>query len=220
MRGAGKGYVGLPMEGPIARWYAKNTAQSAAAFQSDARRVAALLAPHARVLEVAPGPGYFAIELARLGDFEITGLDISRTFVEMAARNASAAGVRAEFRLGNASEMEFEDNRFDFIFCRAAFKNFSEPLRALEEMYRVLKPQGRVLIVDLRRDASLEAIREGVAEMHLGAFSAWLTRQIFRYSLLRRAHTKAEFADFLNHAPFSSFEIKTEGIGMDVWLGK
>jgi hypothetical protein len=55
------------MEGLIAKWYAKNTAKSINDFRSDARRVAALLAPNARVLEVAPGPGYFAIELARLG---------------------------------------------------------------------------------------------------------------------------------------------------------
>lgn len=36
----------------------------------------------AAVLEVAPGPGYFAVELAKLGRFHVTGLDVSRTFVE------------------------------------------------------------------------------------------------------------------------------------------
>ena len=58
------------------------------------------------VLEVAPGPGFFAIELAKLGDFQITGLDISRTLVEIASENARAAGVRGRFspgqRLGDA----------------------------------------------------------------------------------------------------------------------
>jgi ubiquinone/menaquinone biosynthesis C-methylase UbiE len=220
MSTADKGYKGAAMEGLIAKWYARNTAKSTPAFQADAQRVGDLLAPSAQVLEVAPGPGYFVIELAKLGDFQITGLDISKTFVEIATQNATQAGVHAAFRLGSASHMPFDDNQFDFIFCRAAFKNFSQPLGALQEMYRVLKPRGRVLIVDLRRDASLESIRQGVADMHLGAFNAWLTRLIFRYSLLRRAYTKAEFADFLHHAQFSSFEIKTDGIGMDVWLGK
>src|SRR5712671_3791149 len=61
-----KAYKGVGMEGLTAKWYAKNTAKSMNDFRSDARRVAALLAPGAKVLEVAPGPGYFAIELAWL----------------------------------------------------------------------------------------------------------------------------------------------------------
>ena len=106
------------------------------------------------VLEVAPGPGYFCIELAKLGDYSITGLDISHTFVEIASKKAAEAGVHVDFRQGNASSMPFADNTFDFLLCRAAFKNFGQPVRALQEMCRVLKPGGRGLIIDLRKDAS------------------------------------------------------------------
>ena len=62
-----KAYKGAGMEGLVANWYAKNTARSMNDFRADARRVAALLQPNDKVLEVAPGPGYFAIELAKLG---------------------------------------------------------------------------------------------------------------------------------------------------------
>lgn len=54
-------------------------------FRRQARTAAEHLSSGCNVLEVAPGPGFFAIELAKLGDFKITGLDISRTFVEMGA---------------------------------------------------------------------------------------------------------------------------------------
>ncbi len=64
-----------------------------------------------------------------------------------------------DFRRGNASSMPLDAEAFDFVFCRAAFKNFSEPVRALQEMYRVLKPGGQALIIDLRRDASRKSIR-------------------------------------------------------------
>jgi len=67
------------------------------------------------VLEVAPGPGFFAIELAKLGDFKITGLDLSRTFVEIAMENAGNAGAKIDFRLGNSSAMPFASESFDFI---------------------------------------------------------------------------------------------------------
>jgi ubiquinone/menaquinone biosynthesis C-methylase UbiE len=189
-------------------------------FRADARRVAALLASGAKVLEVAPGPGYFAIELAKLGHYLITGLDISRTLVEIARKNAAQAGVRAEFRRGSASNMPFESDQFDFLFCRAAFKNFSEPVRALQEMQRVLKPGGRALIIDLRRDASLEAINEAVSRMNLGIFSQVFTRLTFRFMLLKRAYTTGEFEQFLKQTQFGSIRIEESLIGMDVWLEK
>jgi ubiquinone/menaquinone biosynthesis C-methylase UbiE len=220
MCAAVKAYKGGGMEGAVAKWYAKTTAKSMTDYQSNARQVAALLAPGAQVLEVAPGPGYFAIELARLGACQVTGLDISRTFVAIAQRNAEQAGVSVDFRLGNASNMPFENNRFDFLFCRAAFKNFAEPVRALEEMYRVLKPGGTALIVDLRRDASLESIYQEVARMGLGFFSAWFTRLTFRFMLLKRAYTESGFGQLAAQTAFHSARIEKNGIGMEVWLEK
>ena len=62
-----KAYRGLAMEGFIARWYARNTAKSMAEYCAAAQRVAAQLHHGSRVLEVAPGPGYLAVELAKLG---------------------------------------------------------------------------------------------------------------------------------------------------------
>ena len=215
-----KAYKGVGMEGLTAKWYAKNTAKSMKDFRSDARRVAALLAPDAKVLEVAPGPGYFVIELAQMGGYEIIGLDISKTFVEMAQRNAAQAGARAEFRLGSASDMPFESKQFDFLFCRAAFKNFSEPVQALQEMHRVLKPGGRALIVDLRRDAPLESINEHVAHMGLGFVSRFSTRMAFRFMLLKRAYTKSDFERFLAQTQFRSVRIDESEMGMDIWLQK
>jgi 2-polyprenyl-3-methyl-5-hydroxy-6-metoxy-1,4-benzoquinol methylase len=79
-----------PRDGRVAaKWYAKNSAKSMSGFKSDACRVAALLAPDSKALEVALGPGYFAIELARWGGYQITGLDIGKTLVEIAQRNAA-----------------------------------------------------------------------------------------------------------------------------------
>jgi len=215
-----KPYKGAPMEGLVARWYARNTARSLPAFAADARRVAALLPPHARILEVAPGPGYFVLELARLGPYRITGLDISRTFVEIAARHAAQAGISAEFCQGSASAMPFPAGQFDFLFRRAAFKNFSQPVEALREMHRVLKPGGRAWIVDLRRDAPLHAVNQEVAGMRLGAVNAWFTRLAFRYSLLKRAYTKPEFERLAAQTPFRSAAIAEDGIGMNIWLQK
>lgn len=215
-----KPYKGRGMEGRTARWYAGLTKKSMDDFQALARRTAEQLPPQSRVLEVAPGPGYFAIELAKLGDFQITGLDISETFVEIAQANAATAGVPVEFRRGNASAMPFSDNTFDFLLCRAAFKNFSEPTRALQEMHRVLKPSGRALIIDLRRDASRESIGQAVDAMKAGAVNSLITKLTFRFMLLKRAYTKSEVEEMIGWTPFCAFEIQENPIGMEITLRK
>jgi ubiquinone/menaquinone biosynthesis C-methylase UbiE len=184
-----KGYKGVGMDGAIARWYARTTGKSIEQFRVEARALAAQLAPGSGILEVAPGPGYLAIELARLGDFHIVGLDISKTFVELGAENARKAGVTVDFQLGNAAAMPFPQNSFDLIVCRAAFKNFSEPIRALAEMHRVLKSGGKAIIIDLRPDASPGDIAAAVAGMNLGWLNSQITKLTFKHMLLKRAHS-------------------------------
>jgi len=213
-----KAYKGIGMEGFTAKWYASMTAKGIEEFRALARRVAAELPGGGDVLEVAPGPGYFSIELAKLGDYCITGLDISHTMVEIARDNARQAGVDVAFRHGNASDMPFEDEAFDFLLCRAAFKNFTEPERALQEMYRVLKPGGRALIIDLRKDATPENIKEAVESMHLGLINTMMTKLTFRFMLLKRAYTRAQFEQMLSQTKFGPIDIAEGPIGLELSL--
>ena len=215
-----KGYRGLGMEGFIARWYARTTGQHKESYRKSAEVVAGQLADGASVLEVAPGPGYLAIELARLGNYRVVGLDISRSFVEMARRNAQDAGVAVTFEQGNASSMPFGPDSFDFIVCRAAFKNFSEPVQALNEMHRVLRPGGKALIFDLRPDASPEAINAEVQSMGLGWFNSLLTKLTFKCMLLKTAYSREQFRQMASQTPFKSCEITEDGIGLAVTLTK
>jgi ubiquinone/menaquinone biosynthesis C-methylase UbiE len=208
------------MEGMVAKWYTTNTGQSREEFAKLARRVAGELSPGSTGLEVAPGPGYFCIELAKLGDYAITGLDISHTFVEIASQKAAEAGVEVNFRQGNASSMPFADDSFDFLLCRAAFKNFGQPVRALQEMCRVLKPGGRGLIVDLKKDASMEAIHREVNGMGLSAANKMITKLTFRFFLLRTAYTRPQFEYMLAQTNFRSTSIREEGIGFEISMTK
>jgi ubiquinone/menaquinone biosynthesis C-methylase UbiE len=215
-----KGYKGLGMEGQVAKWYAKNTRKDLDEFKALAKRMSANLPEGSSVLEVAPGPGYFAIELAKLGKYKITGLDISKTFVELACKNGSDEGVQVDFQHGNASQMPFQDGSFDLIACRAAFKNFAEPVAALKEMRRVLRPRGKALIIDLRRDAPKEMIDEYVDKMKIGAINSVVTKLTFRLMLLKRAYTRDEFNQFISESGFENFDIQEVPIGFEIWLFK
>jgi ubiquinone/menaquinone biosynthesis C-methylase UbiE len=215
---AEKAYKGMGMEGFTARWYASLTYKALDEFKALARRVAAQIPAGSPVLEVAPGPGYFAIELAKLGGYRVTGLDISHTFVDIARRNAAESGVAVDFRQGNAADMPFESESFDFLLCRAAFKNFTQPVRALQEMYRVLKPGGRALIIDLRKDASNESVSKAVSGMGLGPVNTILTKLTFRFMLLKRAYTRKDFEQFLSQTSFGPVDIQESLTGLELSL--
>ncbi|HEY6621868.1 MAG TPA: class I SAM-dependent methyltransferase [Steroidobacteraceae bacterium] len=215
-----KGFKGMGMEGRVASWYARNTARDMPEFAALAQRATAGLPTGSRILEVAPGPGYLAIETARCGVFEVTGLDISRTFVEIARRNADNAQVDIDFRQGNASAMPFAENSFDLILCRAAFKNFSQPLAALNEMHRVLKPGGRALIIDLSKDASMDDINAYIKRSNLSWSNALIYKMTFRYLLLPRAYSRHEFLGLAANSAFAGAQIDADEIGFEVALEK
>jgi ubiquinone/menaquinone biosynthesis C-methylase UbiE len=214
-----KPYKGMGMEGMVATWYAKNTGKNIAEFRDLAKRIARQLQPGDRVLEVAPGPGYLAIELARLGSYRITGLDVSRSFVRIASENAARAGVEVDFREGDAAVMPFAADAFDFIVCRAAFKNFTDPVGALREMHRVLRPGGRALIIDMRSDASGKSIADEVAKMHLGRVDAFLTRTTLS-ALRKRAYSRQDFERMVQATPFAGCEIAEQPLGFELRLLK
>jgi ubiquinone/menaquinone biosynthesis C-methylase UbiE len=209
------------MEGFIARWYAgiRRTPSQIEAWRKQAAQLTAGLPDGADVLEVAPGPGYFAIEMALPGRVHVTGLDISHTFVEIATKNARQAGVSVTFQQGDASNMPFADASFDFIICQAAFKNFSRPGKAIDEMYRVLRAGGTAVIQDMWKDAPDAAIREEVRGMRLGPVNAFMTRSTLG-SLRRRAYTKAQFERLAAASAFGGCEIEASGLGIEVRMTK
>ena len=88
------------MEGFIANWYARQTAKDLDEFKNTARRLASHIKPRSCVLEVAPGPGYLAIEVAKLVRCRMVGADISRTFIRIANENARKAGIDIAFDEG------------------------------------------------------------------------------------------------------------------------
>jgi len=217
---AQKAYRGMGMEGSVARWYDKTTRKDFREFRKLAERLRAVLPDGGDVLEVAPGPGFLAIELARDGKYRVTGLDISKTFVELAGKNAAEEGVRVDFRQGNASEMPFAANSFDLLVCRAAFKNFSEPQRAVKEMCRVLRPGGTGVIIDLRRDTPMAEIRRYVNGVDVSLWNRWCMLLTFRFMLLKRAYTKPELEKMMDGVGFKKAEVRTNEIGMEAWFEK
>jgi ubiquinone/menaquinone biosynthesis C-methylase UbiE len=171
------------------------------------------------VLEVAPGPGFLSIELAKRG-LHVRALDISKTFVDIARSNAAADGVDVRFDQGNASALPLEDASVDFVVCRAAFKNFTEPLKALQEMRRVLRPGGKALVIDMRRDASMTEVKQYVEGLGVGRLNRWFMLLVFRHMLIKRAYPLEQFRRMAIEAGWDQQQINTSRMGFEAWFTK
>jgi SAM-dependent methyltransferase len=107
------------------------------------------LANGARVLDVACGPGNFTRDFGPpAGDGLVVGIDASRPMLAFAVRNTASANT-AYVRC-DACALPFREESFDAICCFGALHLFSEPLRALDEIVRVLAPGGRVALLVVR----------------------------------------------------------------------
>ena len=108
-------------------------------------------------LEVGPGPGYLGLEWLKLTQCTmLKGLDISPDMIKIAKKNAEEYGLsdRVEYVLSSGEKMPFEENTFDAVFTNGSLHEWSEPKKTFDEIWRILKPGGRVFISDLRRDMS------------------------------------------------------------------
>ncbi|HEX6773405.1 MAG TPA: methyltransferase domain-containing protein [Acidobacteriaceae bacterium] len=219
MTTAVKAYKGMGMEGSIARWYDRTTRKDMPEIRQLAARIAAMVPAEGSVLEVAPGPGFLSIELAKRG-LDVRAIDISRTFVEIASHNAAAEGVTARFQRGNAAALPVDDASVDFVVCRAAFKNFTEPVKALAEMRRVLHPGGNALLIDMRRDVSVAEIRRYVDGLGVSRLNRWFMMLSFRGMLIRRAYPIEEIRRMAVAAGWTDVRIETAPMGFSAWTTK
>lgn len=103
---------------------------------------------HGKVLDVACGTGDMVVELLRTrhaASLQVTGVDLSEEMLAIAKRKAP----QAEYRLADAEHLPFGDASFDAVTCAFGVRNFVHLEQGLGEMVRVLKPGGRMAILEL-----------------------------------------------------------------------
>jgi len=88
-------------------------------------------------------------------DVRITAVDISANMLEIARARAAELGRDADLRLGDAQALELSDSSFDTVVCTLALCSIPDPRAAVAEMKRVLRPGGRVLLLEHARSPRL-----------------------------------------------------------------
>ncbi len=130
-----------------------NSVMTAGLHHQWRRRAAdlAALSPGDRALDVATGTGDLALELAgRVAPAgQVIGVDFSERMLELARGKVGEAGPAAEFLWANALELPFADGEFDAATVGFGARNFADLERGLSEMTRVVRPGGRIVILEI-----------------------------------------------------------------------
>ncbi|HVA00829.1 MAG TPA: class I SAM-dependent methyltransferase [Terriglobia bacterium] len=159
------------------------------------------LAPDGKVLtgvlvDFGCGSGRITLKIAaRCPGLRVVGVDRSRAMLRFARRAAEEQKLagRVFFLRGDAGRMGFSSRTFDFVLCNSVLHHLSSPGTALEEMARVAKPDGTVLLRDLRRPSRL------AFPFHVrwhGRHYSGIMRKLFEDSV-RAAYTPEELSDLL-----------------------
>ncbi len=118
---------------------------------------AADLAAGDRALDCCTGTGDLALALAdrvtRSG--EVIGVDFSEPMLARAREKAAARGAAIDFRVGDALDLPFDDDSFDAATVAFGIRNVSDLDRGIAEMARVVRPGGRVVILEITTPARL-----------------------------------------------------------------
>lgn len=163
-------------------------------------------APGSTILDVACGTGIVARTAASsLGsDARVTGLDINQQMLNKASEMSEKSGLEIEWKQGDASQLPFEDNQFDHLFCQQAMQFFTDPKQVLKEMHRVMKSEGTLALSILRpinHNPAYQILADRLEE-HAGETAGTMMRSPFpdwNQKTIRTMVAEAGFEDIQIH---------------------
>ena len=132
-------------------------------YDGIAADIAATAAPGASVLDVGCGPGHLTRRLAALG-FDVTGIDLDPAMIERATARGGGRYLAAD-----AVSLPFEDDAFDLAVSTLSMHHWADAHAGIAEIGRVVRPEGQLLVWDIRRGAPLHAHAPNPTEAMQGA---------------------------------------------------
>jgi len=191
------------------------------------KRAVARLSPKAgeRFLDVATGTADVALEIIRKvpqDEVQVIGMDFSEKMLELAQQKIDSQGKAGSIQLesGSAESLPFEDNSFDGTTTAFGVRNFSDVGQSLREMYRVLKPGGRCVILEfsLPQNAIFNALYRFYFEVLLPRVGRLISKHPSAYTYLPKTvasfPVRKEFSSLMQHAGFVNVVYKELTFGI------
>ena len=170
--------------------------------------------PNGRILDIGCGPGYLAIQVARLSENTcIDGVDLSRKMVRLATNSAMEYGVekRVKFHVGNGNALDCPESDYDMVVSTGVFHSLRDPVRFLNECFRVLKPGREAWIYDPAK------ITSGARVLPRGSGLNWAGILVYRViMLLAKKFQKGDLSEtdlieIVKRSRFQEYSISFQG---------
>lgn len=155
-----------------------------------------------KVLDCATGTGDLALEFKeKVGDEGyVLGTDFCKEMIELAPEKAEEKNLEVDFEVADAMDLPYETNRFDISSIAFGIRNVDDPVQALKEMGRVVKPGGKVVVLEFGQPKGLLKFPyELYSQYIMPTLGGWISGNREAYSYLPR--TSAQFpagSSFIN----------------------
>ncbi|MBC3796818.1 class I SAM-dependent methyltransferase [Acetobacterium tundrae] len=151
------------------------------------------------ILDLGCGNGNVLEKIKLKSDADLYGLDLSENMIESAKEKL---GARVELKVGDAEQLPYDDNQFDIIVCNASFHHYPNPDQVLQEIHRVLKPNGTLVLGDPTAPFEwyLKFLNWGLKWSNSGDYRIYGKKEI--HELLLRHGFKASDWKKINHRAF------------------
>jgi len=173
-----------------------------------------------RLLDVGTGPGRLLLEIHKLNPgLQLYGLDISQAMIELATKNL--AGLNVELKMANVCATGYDSDTFDAMVCTGSFYLWDQPVKGLEEIYRILKPGHSAHLFETRRDYDRDAYRSALrANLKQERLTMRLFGPFFLAQALRMAYRTNEVAEIVGRTSFAG-RVRIENlalVGLPIWM--
>lgn len=111
------------------------------------------------ILEVGCGAGIDLVHFAA-GGARVTGVDLSKTAIDLACRNFEQHGYNVDLQVMNGESMQFPDNTFDVVYAHGVLQYTADPAKMIAEIHRVLKPGGETIVMVYNKYSWLNLMRQ------------------------------------------------------------